>query len=221
MVIAGHFEESPKSAGRPRDPRRRLRLEARGVTASGGKADVLVHNVSATGLLLESQVALAVGETIEIDLPHAGATPASVVWTSENLFGCQFAAPISAAALSAAQLRSPGGQLGALAVAGGSRPDESFGIRLRRLRKERALTLGQIAARLGVSKPTVWAWEHGKARPVDTRMEALAQALGVSEIELLPAGDTSGLQDLLVRSREEIARAVGTSPDKIRIMIEL
>jgi transcriptional regulator with XRE-family HTH domain len=221
MAIAAHFEESPQTAGKSRDPRRRLRLEARGATASGGPTDVLVHNVSATGLLLESAVTLAIGERIEIDLPHAGATGASVVWTSGRLCGCQFDAPVSAATLSAAQLRGTGGEDVAVAAPLESRSDESFGGRLQRLRKERGLTQGRVAAQIGVSKPTVWAWEHGKARPVDSRIAALAQALGVSQAELMPGRDATGLHDLLVRSREQIARVVGTSPDKIRIMIEL
>jgi transcriptional regulator with XRE-family HTH domain len=221
MAIAAHFEESPQAAGKPRVPRRRLRLEARGATASGDPAEVLVHNLSATGLLLETAAALAIGERIAIELPHAGATEARVVWTSERLFGCEFDAPISAAALSAAQLRSPAGEDVDIDVPIDTRPDESFGGRLQRLRKERGLTQGRIAARIGVSKPTVWAWEHGKARPLDSRIAALAQALGVPPGDLMPGRDATGLHDLLVRSREQIARAVGTSPDKVRIMIEL
>lgn len=226
MAIAAQLEDVDGTAGKPREPRRKLRLEASGALASGTATDVLIHNVSATGLLLESAVSLATGERIEIDLPHAGSAGARVVWTSGNLFGCQFDAPISAAALSAAQLRGTAGEAVEIAAPGTSSGDEAsageaFGVRLQRLRKQQRMTLSQLAGQLGVSKPTVWAWEQGKARPVAGRIEALAQALGVASAELQPGRDDSRLRDLLARSREQIARAVGTSADKVRIMIEL
>ena len=59
MAVAGHLEET--SGGAAREPRRKLLLEAAGATAAGEATGVLVHNISATGLLLESPVALAVG----------------------------------------------------------------------------------------------------------------------------------------------------------------
>lgn len=221
MVIAAHFDDTPKAAGRPRAPRRKLHFEARGALGSGSSTNVLVHNLSPTGLLLESQVDLSVGEKIEIDLPHAGATPAKVIWASGKLFGCQFESPITSAALSAAQLRGsakPGAEPSARRQ---TPPDESFGMRLHRLRVERGLTLSQLAGQLGVSKPTVWAWEQGKARPIDNRIEALARALGVTGSELVPGRDSPALQDLLAKTREQVAAAFGTNPDKIKIVIEL
>lgn len=230
MAIAAHFEETAGAAGTSRQPRRKLRLEAEGSTASGLSTRVLVHNVSATGLLIESEAALSVGERLEIDLPGNGATPASVVWTSGRLFGCRFEAPISRATLSAAQLRSavveadsePGPEKADPAgSADPSVPGESFGSRLQRLRKDQRLTLSQVAAALGVSKPTVWAWERGKARPVEGRLDMLAETLGVPRSALMPGRGTLDLDDLLIRSKEQIARSAGTSPDKIRIMIEL
>lgn len=221
MAIPAHFQETPETEGRPRDPRRTLSLEVSGAMPSGAMADVLVHNISATGLLLESRVALDVGEKIEIDLPHAGATLAKVIWASEQLFGCQFHTPVSDATLSAAQLRSAVEQDVEIAEKWESMPDESFGMRLQRLRKERRISLSQIADQLGVSKPTVWAWEHDKTRPLDSRIDALADVLGVSASELKPGMIGSDLRGLLARSRETIAEAVGTSPAKIKIMIEL
>lgn len=221
MAIAAHFEDlphsSPESVGTPRELRRKLLLEAQGSTASGAAA-VQVHNISATGLLLESAAVLAAGERIEIELPQAGATGARVVWTSGRLAGCQFDAPISAAALSAAQLRgaaSPEVDLAGPATA------EGLAAQLQRLRRQRGLTLAQVAAQLGVSKPTVWAWERGKAQPVESRLDALAEALGVTREELLPGRTAPALRTLLAQCRDRIAGAVGTTPANVRIMIEL
>jgi transcriptional regulator with XRE-family HTH domain len=221
MAIAARWDESANFSGSPREPRRTLRLETQGALASGHATNVMLHNVSATGLLLESAVLLTVGETLEIDLPQVGATAAKVIWVSGALYGCQFETPISAAALSAAQLRSAVAEQVDLTPHAESPPEESFAVRLHRLRKERGLSLGRVATQLGVSKPTVWAWEQGTARPVESRLDALANALGVDRAELMANRNPAGLREILARSREQIAALVGTSPEKIRIMIDL
>ena len=231
MVIAAHMDEAPSPAtmpaGQAREPRRILHLDAQGALPSGAKTNVRVHNVSTTGLLLETTILLTIGERIEIDLPHAAATWARVIWTSDDLSGCQFEEPITAAALSAAQLRSAPGEIVDLAPelarqrGAAAAPGESFGTRLQRLRKDRGLTLAQVAARLGVSKPTVWAWEQGKAKPVESRIDALAQVYGVHASDIVQSRISPVLFELIARSKEQIAEAVGTSPDKIRIMIDL
>lgn len=224
MAVAAHLDETPqtgRSGARARDPRRELRLETAGETASGTETNVLIHNVSTTGLLLESQVALTDGEAIDIALPLAGMTRAHVVWASGNLYGCRFDTPIAQGTLSAAQLRSA---VSAGFDLGGRRdlvPDEGFAARLHRLRAAAGLTMAALAQQLGVSKPTVWAWEQGKARPVGARIEALAAALGVPENELVAGQDDAAVRDLLERARQQIARAVGTSAERIRISIEL
>lgn len=229
MAIAAQFEEIADPGLRRREGRLRLRLETLGETASGGAARVFVHNVSENGMLLESPVELAVGETISIDLPHAGLCAARVIWASEHLFGCHFDAPISQATLSAAQLRSavslpasPDAALPPDALPPAALPPAaSLAQRLRQLRQERGLTLEQVAAKLGVSKPTVWAWEQGKARPVASRIEALAEVLGVTRAQLAAPRAFSSSGDLIARSRAQLAEALGLEPAQVRIMIEL
>lgn len=222
MAIAAHLDESANGAGKERAHRRKLRLEVAGALASGVETNVMVHNVSATGLLLESRCELAVGDRIEISLPYAGGTWARIIWSSGHLFGCQFDRSLSQAALSATLLRSAVDQPVEISEGGQARmADTPFGIRLHRLRKQRGLTLAQVADRLGVSKPTVWAWEQGKARPVSGRLEALAEILAVAPADLVADAPASALGALLDRVREQIARAVGSPPDKIRIMIDL
>lgn len=220
MAITAHFEDLPRSGPTPREPRRKLLLEAQGSTAAG-PATVLVHNVSATGLLLESGASLTAGERIEIDLPEAGVASARVVWTSGRLAGCQFDAPISSASHSAAQLK--GLAAAELGMAGPMQalPEADFGALLQRLRKARGLTLAQVAVQLGVSKPTVWAWERGKAHPIESRLDALAAALDVTREELQPARTAPAISALLAQCRDQIAQAVGTSSAHVRIMIEL
>lgn len=87
--------------------RRKLSLEAQGTTSSGMAADVLIHNLSTTGLLIQTSTDLSIGEAITVDVPHAGTTLAVVMWNSGNLFGCEFVAPVPSAAVSASLLRNP------------------------------------------------------------------------------------------------------------------
>lgn len=98
--------------------------------------------------------------------------------------------------------------------------NESFGARLRRLRVTRRFSQMHIAATLGVSVPAVSAWEKNRTRPRHGRIEALGQMLGVSVAELLGNMAHPLSHDILAESRAQIARAVGTTPDKVRILIE-
>lgn len=222
MPIPAHWEETATPAATPREPRRKLCLEARGALPSGASAEILVHDISATGLLIESALPLAIDERIAIELPEAGDTWAQVIWDSGKLFGCRFDAPISLAALSAAQLRSAVGQ--AVDVASrreGRGSGGSFGSRFQRLRQEAGMNQAQIATRLGVSKPTVWAWEHDRARPIGARLDDLAQVLGVTRADLMSATRAPGGEEIVARSRDEIAEAFGIPPEKVRIWVEL
>lgn len=86
--------------------RRTLCLEV-SARSSHDAATALIHNLSEAGLLLETSADLKVGEALQVDLPHAGATTALVVWSRGNFAGCEFVSPISKAAVSAALLKTP------------------------------------------------------------------------------------------------------------------
>ena len=212
MTFAAQFEDKAEAEQRD-EPRRTLRLAVEGRLPQGREAAVTVHNISATGMLIETESPLAEGDTFAVDLPEAGERSARVVWANDPMYGCRLAAPLDTAALSAAELRGD-----AIETPIADRP-EDFGARIHRLRIERGLSLADIAAKLGVSKPTVWAWEHGKARPVEKRLAALAAALGVMPGGLDPA--PSGSSEELENSRRRIAQTYGVEPMRVRIMIEL
>lgn len=93
--------------------RRTLRL---GVSAysSGEVAMAVILNISEKGLLMETVLGLAVGETLVVDIPEARATAIRVVWTDNMLAGCEFLYPVSTATVSAAQLKSPLGAVGSV-----------------------------------------------------------------------------------------------------------
>ncbi|SKB70702.1 helix-turn-helix domain-containing protein [Sphingopyxis flava] len=219
MAIPAYIETGEVRGAKSRSPRRTLRLQLPGAKATGDDLMVQVHNISASGLLIESEVALAIGERIEIDLPHAGPTGARIIWNSAHIYGCQFDTAITSATLSAAQLRSIVGP--DARVSPRPRSAESFGTRLQRLRMARGLTQSQMAKQLAVSEPSISAWEQGKARPKPGRMEALAALLGTDVSELLGLEEGECLGDVIARAKKDIARAAKLSPENIKVVIEV
>ena len=57
---------------------------------------------------------------------------------------------------------------------------------LRRIREERGLSQRELAARAGVVKSTIYEAEAGRHIPRIQTLEKLADALGVSFVDLLP-----------------------------------
>lgn len=222
MALKAHLEHQTGPSGREdarRHERRALFLETSGRLPGGLEANVVVHNISAGGLLMETEMALSVDERLVLDLPEVGAVRAVIVWQSGILFGCAFEETLDQTALASVQLRADPAELpvGPALEA----PPEPFGVKLNRLRRERGLTLAQVASVLGVSKPTVWAWEKGKARPLPDRIEAIAEVLGVSARELEERIGDDQHTALVHDCRLRIATAYGTHPAKVRIMIEV
>lgn len=106
MPMLARLEEEVPERDRRASPRRKLRLETGGSSSTAPHSRVVIHDLSQSGLLIESPAALAVGEDLEVHIPEAGAVEAEVVWSSGRFFGCRFKQGISTAAVSAAQLQS-------------------------------------------------------------------------------------------------------------------
>ena len=62
---------------------------------------------------------------------------------------------------------------------------ETFGERLRRLRKARGFTQAELARALGISQPTVAYYENEDGRPGGDLVLKLSETLGVSPEEVL------------------------------------
>lgn len=101
--LAGLSEDQSRS-NRRYVTRRSLSLPSR---LGDTNAEVIVRDISLTGVLVESSAELAAGETLLLDLPERGETPVKVVWSCGNFFGCAFELSIPAAVVSAALLKSP------------------------------------------------------------------------------------------------------------------
>ena len=63
--------------------------------------------------------------------------------------------------------------------------NERFGAFIAQLRKEQGLTQRELADRLNVTDKAVSKWETAKGFPDVKLLEPLAQALGVSLVELM------------------------------------
>ncbi len=231
MAVFGHFLPAETGTDQRQGARRKLSLLANGVQHDGTGIEVQIHNISGTGLLFESDIKLAACDRIEIELPHAGDITAVVIWASGRLFGCQFEGPVSPATLSAVELKSAVAPTPEPAPAIDPSPsvddvhaatviDEAFGDRLQRLRTSAGLSLAEVAQRMGVSTPSVSGWEKGRARPTRGRVVKLAAILGVPTSDLLDDAAPEEFQELVDRSREQIAHAAGVSPDRVRITID-
>ena len=87
MAIPAQLERRLELGNRRYSPRRSLRL---GTVIEGTVEHATIHDLSVTGLLLETSGDLLCGERLLVDIPERGPTSATVIWTSGNFFGCEF-----------------------------------------------------------------------------------------------------------------------------------
>ncbi|WP_428630634.1 helix-turn-helix transcriptional regulator [Sphingopyxis sp.] len=103
----------------------------------------------------------------------------------------------------------------------GTSPGVSLGEQLRRIRKAHGATQVALGLGVGVSTATISMWENGRRHPTGKHMAAVREFFGVlANISPIGAGSL-GYDEFMIESRESIAKFVGTSADKIRIMIEI
>lgn len=65
------------------------------------------------------------------------------------------------------------------------------GTMIKRLREERQMTQAELAEKLMISDKTISKWETGKGYPDITLLESIADALGISVIELFSGKDVT------------------------------
>lgn len=84
--------------------RHTLRL-ATDVGFGAGKSSALIHDLSESGLRVETSAKIAEGESLFVDLPFVGVREARVIWNRDRMFGCEFRAPLEEATAIANLLR--------------------------------------------------------------------------------------------------------------------
>jgi hypothetical protein len=90
------YEPSP--VAEPNGRRRRWRTRTR-LTAQVSQADyahhVLVHDLSADGMLLESEWTLRPGTTVTIEIDGFDPVEARIAWANGNFYGCTLSRPLA------------------------------------------------------------------------------------------------------------------------------
>lgn len=194
MTIMGQINVRSRTGILSGQPTRKLSLEGQLPSFKGGKEAVYVNNLSRTGMLLETNAPLSVGEPLQVLLPADEVCSAIVVWANETIFACEFEKTLPTATISRIRLQTPNEPrpLQGNGIANenesthqdeGSR--ETLGDRLKRLRRERGFSMVHFASRVGVSKPTLWKWEKGTVFPRQDMIGVIARVLDVPEKELI------------------------------------
>ena len=87
--------------------RRKIRLRTTTNLRSGADHDVLVHDISAGGMLIETEAdVLMNGDCFEVSLPETDRVNAEVVWQSGQFSGCKFVDSLTTGVVSAALLKA-------------------------------------------------------------------------------------------------------------------
>lgn len=89
-----------------RGARRRTLVLATDIESPETNAKALIHDLSESGLRIQTNAGLITGESLFVELPFIGSTETRIVWQDGTYFGCEFLTPISRGTVSAALLRS-------------------------------------------------------------------------------------------------------------------
>lgn len=233
----------PSENERRSETRRHLLFATSARGEDGQSQPVLVRDISARGLLLETEDGVTLDPVVAVNLPEAGDVEAHVIWQGDKLAGCRLDSHLSQPTIDAVRAKGE--------AAHAERPDlpddmdapvprntaRTLAARLKQLRLARDLTRAELAERSGISTPSIWAWETGRTVPRLGSLETLAKGLGVpvSELQIgagadlaaMPVSERTGdlrlerLTELVAASKAQIAAIAGTTPDKITITIAL
>ena len=84
---------------------------------------------------------------------------------------------------------------------------EKFGERIRELRKERGLTVYELANRLGISRNTLTNWELGEKEPHALEiLREMAKILRVPLKSLLAGENEESIENNLIKLNERVTR---------------
>lgn len=215
MAITASLD--PRASG---DSAARLFLYPKPVRSGGHRIAVLLHNLSTTGVLIESRYDLGAGERMEVCFAEQNSEIGTITWTGSGLFGCQFSQPVGAPLVEGVltsefrdtddnRVRTPVG--------------ETFGAKLQRLRTTRGLSQAEVAETLGLSAVAISNWESDRSFPRQHRLEDLAKALGVPGQHLATnaVGLPVALPELIVSSKNRIAGLIGVGPEQVKITVDL
>ena len=221
-MIVGRGAQSRSS------PRYPLQLPISIFSGEGPKLPGSILNLSREGCLLSTLEFLLPGQSVNMQLAPRDDHPveASVAWSNDTLYGCTFVTPLSEAHLSdilhvnsdsPIEVTSSESVLAMLPEA------------LLAARRASGYTTTELARHLGVSRPTLWAWESGRATPSPENQQSVLDflrrsqflALETRESTVAPDNGINTLfQETIAASRRDLAHKLGLEEEQIRISIK-
>lgn len=105
MTVAAKLKLTP-SDDRSAE-RYRLRLSTVGEASDSESLSITIHDLSASGFLIETSVPLSIGADITVELPGIGKHDAQILWTNDHFCGGTYAVPLSSAETAAVIAASP------------------------------------------------------------------------------------------------------------------
>lgn len=202
--------------------RRTLWLTATGIRANRKAAEVLVHDLSPEGMLVESTEPLEIGELIAFELPSSGLHEANVVWSSTKFYGCCFKELLSAAAVSAALLKALPSDRTIFNEKKAKKGLSGLSGKLTAMREKRGLSVEELARILRVSRQALWYWETGQRFPRKHLLMRIAQEFAVPPSELSVEEERArDVYSCLQKCKEQISSDCGIPLDNIKIKIDV
>jgi hypothetical protein len=106
MTLQAQWTSKNTSSGIRADVRRQRSRSVAFSTAGSASTKAIIHHLSDTAALFETKADLSEGELIEVRFPNGDVRAAAVVWSGDQLFGCNFAERLPPANVSLTLLRA-------------------------------------------------------------------------------------------------------------------
>ena len=97
----------------------------------------------------------------------------------------------------------------------------SIGINLKKYREKANLTQNELAKLIGVQCQTVWRWEHEEREPSLDLLKKLANALNVTEDELLNGNEKNNQWILQIFTADKFKEAIDLSAKKMNCVSQM
>lgn len=106
MKLRARLIDLPEGVDRRGTERRVLRFDF-AISAGDKGIEASAHDLSTTGLRIETDGILAVGDELLVELPDIPPIEARVVWQDGRMYGCEFLSDIPKRTIGAVVMQSP------------------------------------------------------------------------------------------------------------------